>query len=462
MFLCYDAFIEEEQMETTTLKTIPGVNTWEALRGFTRAGFLEYIGELWQQHGDVFQINIFNRRMVVAMHPDAVRHVNVANRQNYDKLQSYEVVRKFMTGNGLLTSTGDLWRRQRKLMSPFYTPKGVQAYGEIMLKDGYRLLDRWSGMNGRTVEIGEEMTFVTAAIILRAMFSMEADEAIIRMKNAVETMLGYGGSNQAGIRIPLWVPTRKNRNYIKARDMVHTYIYSVIAQRRALPEAEWPNDLLTRLMQARDEETGEPLSEDLLRDELITTFFAGHETTARTMTFTWYALAKNPEVAERLHAELDSVLGDHSPTLNDLHQLPYTLQVIKEVLRLYPPAPFYIRDALAEDKLGDFETHGLPVLMSPYYTHRHPDFWEHPLEFNPDRWTPEQESKMHPYAYHPFAAGQRVCIGNNFSLLESHILLALLAREYAPRLVPGFAPQFVMGGTLGTSNGFPMVIERRS
>jgi cytochrome P450 len=244
--------------------------------------------------------------------------------------------------------------------------------------------------------------------------------------------------------------------------MVHAYIHSVIDRRRALPEADWPNDLLTRLMQACDEETGEPMSEHLLRDESITTFFAGHETTARTMMFTWYALATNPHVAERLHAELDSVLADRMPTLDDLHHLPYTLQVIKEVLRLYPPAPFYIRDAIDDDILGGFSTQGLPILMSPYYTHRHPDFWDDPLTFNPDRWTAEEEAKMHPYAYHPFAAGQRTCIGNNFSLLESHILLALLAREYAPRFTPGFTPKFVMGGTLGTSNGFPMIIERRS
>lgn len=449
-------------METTILRTIRGVDTWEALRGLSRAGFLHYIGELWQQYGDVFQINIFNRHMVVALHPDMVRHVNVTNRENYDKLQSYDTVRKFTLGNGLLASTGDLWRRQRKLMAPFYTPRGVQAYGEIMLKDGQRLLERWSHLNGKIVHIGEEMTFVTAAIILRSMFSMETDEAIIRMKNAVEIMIGYSGSNQTGIMIPLWIPIRKNREYIQAREMVHTYIHSVIAQRRLLPEADWPNDLLTRLMQARDEETGEPMSGSLLRDESITTFFAGHETTARTMTFAWYALAMNPGVAEKLHTELDAVLGDRTPTLDDLHHLPYTLQVIKEVLRLYPPAPFYVRDAIAEDELGGFNTQGLPVLMSPYYTHRHPDFWENPLEFNPDRWTPEQEAKMHPYAYHPFAAGQRVCIGNNFSLLESHILLALLAREYTPRLASGFTPKFVMRGTLGTSNGFPMIIERRS
>ncbi len=449
-------------METTASKTIPTVNTWEALRGFRRVGFLDYIGELWQRYGDVFQINIFKRRMIVAVHPDAVRYVNVVNRQNYDKLQSYDVVRKFILGQGLLAATGDHWRRQRKLMAPFYTPKGVQAYGDIMLRDGQRLRERWAGITGKTVHIGEEMTYVTAAIILRAMFSMETDEAIISMKDDVETMLKYTSSNQSGIMIPLWVPTRKNRDYVKARDKVHTYIQSVIAQRHDLPEEQWPNDLLTRLMQARDEETGEFMSETLLRDESITTFFAGHETTARTMTFAWYALASNPHVAEKLHAELDSVLGDRTPSLEDLHRLPYTLRVIKEVLRLYPPAPFYVRDAIAGDELGGFDTQGLPVLLSPYYTHRHPDFWENPLEFNPDRWEPEKEANMHPYAYHPFAAGQRVCIGNNFSLLESHILLSLLAREYAPRLAPGFTPKFIMGGTLMTSNGFPMIIERRS
>lgn len=443
------------------LRTIPSVNTWEALRGLRRAGFLEYMGELWQRYGDVFQVNVLHRRMVVAIHPDAVWHVNIENRKNYDKLQSYDVVRKFMTGDGLVSSRGELWKRQRKLMAPFYTPKGVQAYGEIMLKDGHRLLERWSQLDGKQVEIGEEMTFVTASIILRAMFSMEADEEIISMKSAVEAMLGYANSNQTGIMIPLWIPTTTNRKYLKAREKVHTYIHSMIEQRRALPEAEWPNDLLTRLMQARDEETGEPMSEHLLRDESITTFFAGHETTARTMTYTWYALSENPHVARKLHDELASILGDRTATLEDLHHLPYTLQVIKEVLRLYPPAPFYIRDAIAEDELGGFNTQGLPVLMSPYYTHRHPDFWEDPLVFNPDRWTPEAEANMHPYAYHPFAVGQRTCIGNNFSLLESHILLSLLARQYAPRLAPGFTPKFIMGGTLGTSNGFPMIIEHR-
>jgi cytochrome P450 len=164
-----------------------------------------------------------------------------------------------------------------------------------------------------------------------------------------------------------------------------------------------------------------------------------------------------------MHQELDSVLGNRRPTVDDLDQLPYTLQVIKEAMRLYPPAPFYIREAVASDNIAG---HAIPagsgVMMSPYYTHRHPQYWKNPSKFDPDRWTPEREAAQHPFAYHPFASGQRMCIGYSFSLLESHLLLALLACRFAPRVMPGYVPQWTMQSTLGTKNGFPMRIERRT
>lgn len=446
-------------------QSFPGpTNMLAIINDLRRQGFLQYIGEQWAKHGDLFQLKLGGRQLIFAFHPDAVQQVNVTNRQNYDKLKSYNLVRQYLLGEGLLASTGDLWRRQRKLMAPFYTPKGVQAYAEIMLRDGHRLVERWDQTAGqnKTVEIGEEMTFATAAIILRAMFSMDTTESIVQMKEAVETMISFVSASQTSVMLPLWIPTTRNRNYQRAHDQVHTYINGIINQRRATPESAWPNDLLSRLMQARDEETGNPMSATLLRDESITTFFAGHETTARTLTFVWYALAQNPEVAATLHAELDAVLGGRTPTVADLHQLPYTLQVIKETLRLYPPAPFYIRDAIGPDTLGGFPLDtGASIMLSPYFTQRHPAFWEDPLRFDPQRWTPEREAQRHPYAYHPFAAGGRVCIGNNFSLLESHILLAQLAQKFAPRLVAGFEPNWVMQGTLGTSNGMPMIIDRR-
>lgn len=442
----------------------PGPGLLRFIHGVRKHGLLEFAGRQWREHGDVFQVRIGRRTLVFAMHPDAVEHVNVGHRHNYDKLGSYDVVRRYLLGDGLVASNGELWRRQRKLMAPFFTPKGVQAYAQLMLSDGARLMERWQGLasQGAEVEIAEEMTFVTASIILKAMFSSETIESIHQMKDAVETMIGFVDTKMAGVPLPLWLPTAKNRRYIAARELVHRAIRGVIAERRAVEEARWPDDLLTRLMQARDEETGQAMSEGLLRDESITTFFAGHETTARTMTFAWYALAANPTVTQRLHEELDRVLAGRAPTAELLRQLPYTLQVIKEVLRLYPAAPFYVRDAIAGDQIGGFEVPaGAAVMLSPYYTHRHPQFWDDPEVFDPDRWTREREAGRHSHAYHPFAAGPRICIGNHFSLLESHVLLAMLATRFTPRLRAGYVPQWVMRGTLGLANGLPMRIAAR-
>lgn len=433
------------------------------LHGVWRSGFLDTIGRAWREQGDLFQVRIGRRRLVLAIHPDAVERVNVAHRQNYEKLESYDGVRKYLLGEGLVVSTGELWRRQRKLMAPFYTPKGVQAYAELMLRDGARLAERWDALaqRGAEVDMAEEMTSITAAIILEAMFSTKTMHSLDRMKDAVEAMLAFVDGQTVGV-IPPWFPTPKKRAYQAAYALVHRSIAALIAERRAQDESEWPEDLLSRLMKVRDEETGLPMSESLLRDESITTFFAGHETTARTLTFTWYALAANPGVAERLHEELDRVLGGNPPTVESLRQLPYTLQIVKEVLRLYPAAPFYVRDAVGPDRLGDYDIPaGAAVMLSPYYTHRHPAFWDEPDVFNPDRWTREREAERHAHAYHPFAAGPRVCIGNHFSLLESHLLLALLAQRFVPRLRPGTEPRWVMRGTLGIEGGLPMSITAR-
>lgn len=444
----------------------PSTPALQNLRAIARDGLLKHIERLWQQHGDLFSVNLGVRHLTLAIHPDAVRHINITHRQNYDKRISYDVVRKLLLGEGLVTSTGELWRQQRKLMAPFYTPRAMQAYAELMLRDGQRLVRRWEllAQRGQPVDIPLEMAAVTAAIILRAMFSTETDEDVLTIKRNVQSMIAFVAERQTlPFQIPLWIPLPRHRHFIAARQRTHAYINQLIAQRRRLPLDAWPDDLLTRLMQAHDEESGHRMNEDLLRDESITTFFAGHETTARTLTFTWYALAANPHVAKRLHAELDQLPPEHDLTVDDLHRLPYTLQVIKETLRLYPPAPIYVRDALAEDVIGGYHIPaGASLMLSPYFTHRHPDFWDDPLTFDPDRWTPEAEAARHPQAYHPFAAGQRICIGNNFSLLESHLLLALLARRFTPRLLPGYAPQWAIQGTLDLTNGLPMTIELRT
>ncbi len=436
----------------------------ELLRTVRRHGRLGLMQHIWRSGGDLTHVRMGSRAFFMVIHPEHVRHISVTQRQNYEKLQSYDAVRELLVGNGLLTSTGDDWRRQRKLMAPFFTPRAVEKYYPVMVSDTQRLLERWRKQDPRRpVEMLDEMMVITAHIILHTLFSTESDETVLRFKDAVEAMIQFvSHQNNAVFKLPRWLPTPANLRFRRSRQLVTTYIQQLLARRRALPAEQWPKDLLTQLMTTRDEETGTGMADQLLLDNGITLFFAGHETTARTMTFLWYALSQHPEVEARLHAELDAVLGEAPPTVDDLKKLPYTLQVIKEVLRLYPAAPFYVRDAIAEDELEGMKIPaGSRMLLFPYATHRHTGFWEQPERFNPDRWLPEHEAARDPHAYHPFAAGQRICVGNNFSLFETHLLTAMLARRFKARLLPGHQPRIDAAGTLVSRNGMPMFIEAR-
>lgn len=429
-------------------------------------GFLNFLESEWKKNGDLTRIQMGPRNMALAIHPDAVKHISIGNRDNYDKLESYDVVREFLTGNGILTAIGEDWRKQRKLMAPFFTPRAVEQFLPIMIDDAQSFIAQWDAKaeTGETVEMIDQMMFITASIILRSLFSAESGEKMIELKDDVETMIHFVMEREQNpLALPMWIQMGANARYLESRKRVNAYIAELIATRRNMPQDQWPNDLLARLMSARDEETGAPLSETLLRDESITMFFAGHETTARTLAFCWYALATHPEVMAKLRAEVDTVLGDRMPTVEDLKRMPYAFQTLKETMRLYPSAPIYARNIINDDVVdGKRLPAGMTAILSPYLTHRHPDFWTEPEKFDPDRWTPEREAARHPYAYHPFAAGARICLGNNFSLFESQVLLAIFARRFAPVLAePGFVPQLDVVSTLVSRNGLPMKIVRR-
>jgi cytochrome P450 len=311
-----------------------------------------------------------------------------------------------------------------------------------------------------------EMTGVTAWIILRSMFGMDIPEERLRsLQHEVEELIRFVNDREMQpLKAPLWAPLPGHRRYRRARASVHALIDDVIATRRDKPESSWPDDLLSRMMSARDDESGGAMSDRLVRDEAIGIFVAGHETTARTLSFLWYALSENPDVAERLQSELDAVLPrDQAPNLEQLEQLPYMDRIIREVLRLYPPAPAFPRDPITDQALGSRNVSaGTFVLVLPYATHRHPDFWTEPERFDPDRFLPEREAERHPYAYYPFGAGNRTCLGNSFAVLEARILTALLARRFGARLVSGHRPQIEARGTLMVRNGLPMQIHPRS
>jgi cytochrome P450 len=439
-------------------------STLELLKGIRREGFLGWLMSVWRQHGDLTHLRMGSQSFILVAHPDHVRHINVTQRESYDKGDSYELIRELLLGNGIVTATGVDWRRQRKLMAPFFTPRGVEKFFPIFLSDTQQLIERWRAQHqgsGRPVEMLDEMMQVTASVILHSVFSTDSGDTLLRIKNSIETMVSHI-SQMRPVQVPQWVPTPGNLRFRRAKKLVTDYIQELIARRRAIPTEQWPDDLLTKLMTTRDEETGTLMSEQLLVENGITMFAAGHETTARTLSFLWYALSQNPEVERRLDAELDSVLGDGPPTINDLKRLPYTLQVVKEVLRLYPAAPMYARDAVADDELDGIRIPaGTRTILFSYATHRHPAFWDEPERFDPDRWLPEREAARHAQAYHPFAIGPRICLGNNFSLLETHVMTAMLARHFKLRMKPGHVPRFDMFGTLGVRNGLPMLIEAR-
>lgn len=435
------------------------------IRDLGQQGMLHFVSDHWRRYGDIFEVRVGPRKLVMVIHPDHVRHVTLSKAQNYDKLESYDAIRKYVIGNGVVTSTGELWQRQRRLMAPFYTPRGVEAFSDIFLRDTVAMAERWKRLaaDRSQIEMLDEMALITASIILKAVFSTESEHDILQIKEAVETMVSYASeSSMNPFRLPDWAPTARNNSYWEARETAHGYIDGVLDTRLAMDECDYPDDLLSKLITAQDPETGERMSRDLLRDEALTNFFAGYETSARTMSYTWYALAKNPDVKAKLHEELDRELGDRLPTLDDLKRLPYTLRTIKETLRLYPPAPMYARDVIDDDVLDGYQIEkGSVMMILSYFTHRHPEFWDDALRFEPNRHRPQAEKERHPQAYHPFASGKRICLGNHFSLLETHMMLAVLAQRFDPQLPPGYEADFVVNGILNVDNGLPMILKRR-
>ncbi|MCA9836064.1 MAG: cytochrome P450 [Trueperaceae bacterium] len=457
-------------MDTITApKPLPGPKPFLGLKNIvdmSQKGLLEFIEKNRQIYGDIFEVQMGPKKLVIVINPEHVRHITMMQASNYEKLESYDGVRKYIIGNGLVTSTGEVWKRQRRLMAPFYTPRGIESFAGIMLRDTLAARERWRQLATEQpdIEMFDEMALVTASIVLKAIFSTESPEAILEIKEAVETMTDYAGSKLTNpLKPPDWVPTGENNRYWKAHKSTHDFINKIIDARLKMDEADYPDDLLSKLITATDPETGERMSRDMLRDEALTNFFAGYETSARTMTHVWYALAQNPEVKARLHEELDRELGVEEPSLATLKRLPYTLRVIKEALRLYPPAPVYAKDVIEDDVMDGYRiSKGSVVLLCPYFTHRHPEFWDEPQSFNPDRHAPENEKLRHPQAFHPFGSGPRICLGNHFSLLETHIILAILAREFDPKLLPDYDANFVAKSLLVMENGLPMTLEKRS
>lgn len=400
-----------------------------------------------REGGDVTRIDLGRERYYLLSHPEHVRHVLQENYKNYVK--GYGKV-SVLLGNGLVLSEGSLWRRQRRLMQPAFHRRRLAGFADAMTDETARMLDSWEARAaaGEPFDAALEMTLLTQRIIVRTMFGSDVGEEGERIARAFETALA---GIDARFVIPLWMtrlPLPVNRRFERALQKIDEAVHRIISERRREGQ-EGGNDLLGMLMEARDEETAETMSNQQIRDEVTTIYLAGHETTAATLAWAWYLLSKSPEVARGVREEVSRILGERTPVLEDVSNLTYTRMVIDETLRLYPAGWMISRTAVEEDEIGGYRIPaGQGIFLSPYVTHRRPELWPNPEGFDPERFAPESGGGRPRFAYFPFGGGPRQCIGNNFALMEATLVVAMVTQRYRLDLVPGQTVKANPKGTL--------------
>ena len=424
-------------------RKLPGPPAWKAISGLRQVlrDPLVYFVQLARDHGDVAMARIGPRRVCLLSHPEHAREVLVTQQKNFIKSLSLRRT-SVVLGQGLLTSDGEPWRTQRRLMQPAFHRERIAGYADTMVAFAGRHGDGWR--DGATVDVHEEMMHLTLAIAGMTLFGALVEDEAEEIGRALDTAMALFRR----VTLPMYeilnrLPLPSSRRLAEARARLDATIYRMIAARRAeaARTGDYGDDLLGMLLSARDEEgggAGAGMTDEQVRDEAITLFLAGHETTANALTWTWVLLSRHPEVEAALHAEVDAVLGDRVATAADLPRLPYTRAVLAESMRLYPPAWILGREALDDFEVGGYTVpKGTMVFTSQWIVHRDARWWPEPEAFRPERWTPAMEAALPKLAYFPFGGGPRKCIGEAFAWMEGVLVLATLARRWRVRVAPG-------------------------
>jgi cytochrome P450 len=384
--------------------------------------------ELSQRYGDVATFKVGAQRLVLLNHPDFVEDILVTRARLFKKGRALERAKRLL-GEGLLTSEGDLHRRQRRLAQPAFHKARIAGYADTMVRHAARTAERWH--DGQTMDITGEMNRLTLTIVGETLLGTNVEEEAGGVREALTMVLSAFPLTMSPFA-PLLerLPLASVRRYERAQRILDGIIYRIIADRRARPDDR--GDLLSMLLLASDaEEGGARMTDRQVRDEAMTIFLAGHETTANALAWTWHLLAAHPDVEDRLHEEIDRVLGSRTATADDLPRLPYTRMVIAESMRRYPPAWGIGRRAVEDFAIGGYLVpKGTVVLVSQYLLHHDPRFFVEPERFDPDRWLPERQSTRPKFSYFPFGAGTRVCIGEPFAWMEAILVLATLAQRW--------------------------------
>ncbi len=410
---------------------------------------IAFVGRRFQQYGDVYFTVSRGDQLYVMRHPDHMHEVLVTKAGAFAKReQDLEPV----LGRGLLTSNGDLWRRQRRLIQPAFQKNKVEAYGEHMVDAAERMLSRWR--SGEKLDLSQAMMRLTLDIVAKTLFDHDVAGDSDTVASAM-TVLQDAASN--GNVIPPWLPTPGNVRARRALSALDRIVFSLIDRAEG---ASLREDLLARLSRATDAEGG--MERKQLRDELVTLFLAGHETTSLALTWTFSLLSSSPDQRARLHEEIDRVLGGRRPTAADLESMPFTAKVVDEALRLYPPAYVLPRVCVEDTEVGGFRIPaGAELVLWVYHCHHDPRWFVEPERFDPDRFDDGTDRVRHPHAYLPFGAGSRTCIGKTFATLEARILLVSIAQRFSIDVDPGWRIGLRPRVTLAPKGGLPVTLTER-
>lgn len=404
---------------------------------FHHVSALPLLRNAWRHYGDAVQLPMGHKTVCFFAHPDAVKHILVDNRDNYLRAQ-YQIrwLSRFI-GTGLFVSDGELWRRRRHIMHKLFTARAVQGYTTAMSSAVQDVVDSWEGRlaSGQTeVDLSRDMVRLSMDALGRSVLGFDARASLDRMNDAILTV-SLSLLNQPPTLLPIWLPSPRNIRFRRAIRQFDELFYSVIRARREEEATDsTASDVLSLMLRAEDDQ-GERMSEQAVRDEALTMYFAGFESTSTALGWALHALSQHPEAERRLHEEVDRELGDGLPTAEVVERLTYTEMVVRETLRLFPSAAMIPKDVKEDDTIAGYRVpRGSIAVVSPHLTQRHPDIWPDPDRFDPERHAPAQAEGRHRYSWFPFGSGPHVCLGAAFALLEMKIAIAMIARRYRLRL----------------------------
>lgn len=445
-------------MPIHTPSTLPGARPLVGVLPQLQENPLEVMERATLKYGPLTRLPLPRMEGFVLGTPSLVQHVLVTNSKNYVKqTRGYDMLR-LVLGNGLVTSDGAFWKRQRRIAQPAFHRERLAGFGEVMTRAASEMVDSWE--MGKPFDFAAEMMRCTLRVVGETLLSADVTKQADHVGGALTVALEHLIHRTLHpLSAPEWVPTPTNRRFKRSLEELDRVVLDLIAERRKGGGPK--NDLLAMLMESTDPESGEGMNDAQLRDEVMTIFLAGHETTANNLAWTMVLLGKNAEVERKMTAEAKGVLNGALPTMADVHRLPYAMYVIKESMRLYPPVWSLGRRVLEDDLVeGYLLPKGALVFICPWAIHRLPEFWENPLAFDPDRWSIEDPRRAHG-SYLPFSMGQRKCIGDTFATVEAQLILTTVLQKVKIELVPGqtFEPEPVI--TLRPRGGVQVVASLR-